>query len=114
MSRAKPLTALRSASPLTIEELELGLEALNRESTDPEAFWDRNIEDFRQTVLLAIRETSDALLSPSTPLHWQMELERELEELVRYIQLAENYRTQRLISLEPSAAEFPHSAVLLH
>ena len=54
-------------------------------------FWDTNIARFRRTVLLAIRETSGALLSPTITLHWQVELQRQLNELVRYIELADRY-----------------------
>jgi len=63
--------------------------------TDRGAFWDENIAAFRRTVLFAIRETSDALLSPTIPLRWKAELEAQLEELVQYIALADRYIAQR-------------------
>ena len=42
-------------------------------------------------MLFAIRETSDALLSPKIPLRWRIELESQLDALVRYIKLADRY-----------------------
>ncbi len=54
----------RRAAPLTIDELETGLRMLGRGDVDHNEFWDANIAAFRQTILFAIRETSDALLSP--------------------------------------------------
>ena len=81
-------------APLTIEELEIGLRLLSRGEADHE-FWDNHIDAFRQTVLLAIRETSDALLSPRIPLKWRLELEGQLESLVRYVELANRYVEQR-------------------
>jgi hypothetical protein len=64
------------------------------------AFWDENIAVFRQTVLFAISETSDALRTPMIPLDWRIELERQLEDLVRYIELADRYIARRSLSFE--------------
>jgi ABC-type uncharacterized transport system fused permease/ATPase subunit len=58
---------------------------------DLKTFWDQNIVGFRRTVLFAIRETSEALLSPTITLRWRIELESQLEDLVRYIRLADRY-----------------------
>jgi hypothetical protein len=88
----------------TIEELETGLRMLGREDVDLAAFWDKNIVSFRQTVLLAIRETSAALLSPRMTLQWRIEMESQLEDLARYIRLADLYIARRLpASGEPNA-----------
>jgi hypothetical protein len=86
---------MSGVSPLTIEELETGLRLLGRGDVDQTAFWDENIAAFRQTVLLAIRETSDALLSPVVTLRWRVELEAQLQELVHYIELADSYISRR-------------------
>jgi hypothetical protein len=77
--------------PLSIEELEAGLLSLDWDNLDLNAFWDSNIFSFRQTVLVAIRDTSDALLEPKIPRRWRLELQGQLEELVRYIDLADRY-----------------------
>src|SRR4051794_35111552 len=63
----------------TIEDLETGLRMLGAADLDNNAFWDANIASFRQTVLFAIRETSDALLSPRITSAWRGELESQLE-----------------------------------
>jgi len=76
---------------LSIEQLEEGLRLLGRGDTDQNAFWDHNIEAFRQTVLFAIFETSEALLSPRIPLRWSVELESQLEALIQYMELADRY-----------------------
>lgn len=78
-------------APFSIEELEIGLRSLDRGDVNLTEFWDENILGFRQTVLFAIRETSDALLSPKLTLPWRLELEAQLEALVRYIKLADRY-----------------------
>jgi hypothetical protein len=75
----------------TIQELEIGLRTLGRADVDTNAFWDRNIASFRQTVLFAVRETSDALLSPNVPADLRGELEGQLEALVHYVELANRY-----------------------
>lgn len=84
-----------TVSPLTIEELESGLRLLGRGDTDQDAFWDENIAAFRETVLLAIRETSDALLSPGMTCRWSAEFQEQLQVLVRYLELADDYIAQR-------------------
>ena len=85
----------RRAAPLTIEELETGLRMLGRGDVDHNEFWDANIAAFRQTILFAIRETSDALLSPKISLSWRAELETQLEALVEYIEIADRYVARR-------------------
>lgn len=93
-------TMSHGRSLLSIEQLEEGLRLLGRGDTDQNAFWDENIEAFRQTVLFAIRETSDALLSPRIPLRWCLELESQLEALIQYIELADRYIARRSLSRE--------------
>ena len=82
-------------SPLTIPELEIGLRMLGRTNIDQTAFWDRHIARFRDTVLLAIRDTSEALLSPSMSAHLRLELQAQLEGLVGYIEVADRYVAER-------------------
>src|ERR1700755_925882 len=79
----------------TIEELETGLRLLGTTNLDRNAFWDANIASFRQTVLFAIRETSDALLSPMLTSAWRSELEKQLQALVHYIDLHNRCVTHR-------------------
>ena len=107
-SPAKPAIA-----PLSIEELEAGLRTMSEESTDLHSFWDEHIELFRKTVLFAIRDTSDALLSPRITLRWRVELESQLEDLVRYIELADRYIAKRYSSEMPEL-ERPRSVTRIH
>ena len=97
------LKGRRRSGAMSIEQLETGLRLLDRGGVDHKAFWNENIEAFRRTVLLAIRETSDALLSPRISLHWRVELEGQLEALVQYIELADRYMARRSISPEQAA-----------
>jgi hypothetical protein len=100
--------------PLTIEELEIGLRALHDRDTDLSAFWDEHIAAFRQTVLFAIRETSDALLSPTIPLRWRVELQAQLEDLVKYITLADRYIERRSLSLGSADPGLPLTRLRPH
>lgn len=77
-------------SPLSTEELEAGLHILRRETTDQGLFWDHNIVAFRQTVLAAIRETSE-FLSKEVPSDWSAELDSQLKSLREYLALADRY-----------------------
>lgn len=102
MSNERP-----SARPLTIEQLEAGLDVLSMEGTDLNAFWSENVEAFRRTVLLAIRDTSDALLSPTIPLRWRLRFERQLEELIQYLELAGRYIARRPLNCERQVVQRP-------
>lgn len=85
----------KNASALSIPELEIGLRILGGAEAKQKNFWDENIVRFRQTVLLAIRDTSDALLEQTITPPWRIELESQLEELVQYLELANRYVTKR-------------------
>ena len=85
----------KNAAPLSIPELEIGLRILGRSEPRQQAFWDENIVRFRQTVLLAIRDTSDALLEQAISAPWRIELESQLEALVHYLELANRYVAER-------------------
>ena len=84
-----------SAPPLSIPELEIGLRILGGSESKEKAFWDENIVRFRQTVLLAIRDTSDALLEQAISAPWRIELQSQLESLVQYLELANRYVAER-------------------
>jgi hypothetical protein len=114
MSKPKPAPPQRAVDPLSIEELESGLRIMDDRETDLNAFWDENIAAFRQTVLLAIRETSDALLSPTMPLHWRVELQSQLETLLQYIELADRYVARRCLSFAEARREAPFVPPLVH
>jgi hypothetical protein len=90
-----------SAAPLSVEQLEAGLRILDADEVDLTAFWDENIGAFRRTVLVAILETSAALLSPSISLRSRVELENQLDDLVQYIELADRYMARRLLTRGP-------------
>jgi len=84
-----------TSAPLSIPELESGLQILGGAEARQKSFWDENIDRFRQTVLLAIRDTSDALLEQAiTPL-WRIELESQLEALIQYLELANRCVAER-------------------
>jgi hypothetical protein len=85
----------KTASALSILELEVGLRILGGAEAKQKTFWDENIVRFRQTVLLAIRDTSDALLERSITQPWRMELEGQLDELIQYLELANRYVANR-------------------
>lgn len=86
---------MTSGGPLSISELEIGLRILGRAEAKQKGFWDQNIMRFRQTVLLAIRDTSDALLEQAISPPWRIELEGQLEALVQYLELANRYVAER-------------------
>lgn len=100
--------------PLSIEDLELGLRLLGRGDTDHSTFWDENIAAFRQTVLFAIRETSDGLLSTGITPHWRTLLETQLEALVDYLELTDRYAAGRAVNCEPVAPRRPSGGQRIH
>ena len=69
--------------PLTIEELEEGARLLDHGEVDYGVFWHLNGAAFSRTLLVAMRETSDALSCKDLPLDWRDELESQLELLRR-------------------------------
>ena len=85
----------RLSDPLTIAELESGLLALDADDLDQVAFWDEHVAAFKQTVLLAIRDTTDALLAVSMPNEWREELEGQLKALLGYLELTDRYVAAR-------------------
>jgi len=91
-----------SDDPLSIEQLETGLIVLDQGMLDDDAFWNENIAKFRETVLVAIGETSVALMSPATPRRWRLLLKQQLDELESYAELAERYIT-RPLPIRPEA-----------
>ena len=94
------------ADPLSIEQLETGLILLDEGMLDDDEFWNANIAAFRETVLVAIGETTVALMSPATPQRWRLLLRRQLDELERYAELADSYVTRRL-PIRPDALAAP-------
>ena len=83
---------------MTIEELEAGPRLLDRGDIDEVTFWQENLAAFRQTVLLAIRETSDALMAQQVPGGWRTELEGQVEVLRWYLELADRHEADRVSS----------------
>jgi hypothetical protein len=111
MSKQKTAPMRRTTRLLSIEELETALRLIDRGEMDLNIFWDANISAFRHTVLVSIRETSDALLSPTIPLRWRVTLQSQLDALVHYLELADRYAARRCFSLsaevEPPAVRAP-------
>ena len=105
MSRSNPPSLASGPEPLSIEQLEVGLRVMKDGKTDLSVFWDENVAAFRQTVIFAIRETSNALLSPTISPRWRAELEEQLEELIQYIALADRYVARRLLSFGPADSD---------
>ena len=97
MSKNPNNPAPLSLQELSIERLDAGLRILDAAGTDLSAFWDENIASFRRTVIFAIRETSDALLSPTISTRWRAQFENELEALIRYLELADRYIERRTV-----------------
>jgi len=95
MSKPNTPRPIDGLEPLSIDELETGLRVLKDARTERGLFWDENVAAFRVTVLSAIRETSDLLLTPTIPPRWRVELEAQLEDLVRYLALADRYVERR-------------------
>jgi hypothetical protein len=106
-------TEQRSPSPLSLDDLETGLLKLQLGEVDHRSFWNENIEAFRQTVLVAIRETADALRSPRISADWRQELEAQLEALVQYVELADRYTERRDFS-RPAASVHQSERPLFH
>lgn len=99
---------------LNVEQLDVGLRILNGGLVDANSFWDENIAAFRQTLLVAICETSDALLSPRTSLTLRIELKTQLESLVQHVEVADRYIARRLLSFEHPARQLPLSEPRIH
>lgn len=76
-----------------MEELEVGL--LQLESPGQDGFWDDNVEVFRDTILAAIRETSDVLRAEGVPQKWRSELNRQLRAMHDYVEFADLYLARR-------------------
>jgi hypothetical protein len=115
MTRRKTVSLESSvADPLGIEQLEAALRHLGRADMDPDAYLEEHIEAFRQTVLLAIRETADAILLASIPQHWRIELEEQLAMLGRCMELADRYRKLRSLSRELPIPAPPPSPRSIH
>ncbi|QIK96753.1 hypothetical protein G7076_10175 [Sphingomonas sp. HDW15A] len=70
---------------LTTDELERGLQALQQPETDSSDFWTSNGPAFRETIRLAIRETSGALLHHEMSAALRAELECQLVWLENYL-----------------------------
>ena len=68
----------RSDEPLSVKQLEAGLQILDRIDSDKEEFWNENGRAFRATIRLAIRETAEALLLQQMPEPLRDELEGQL------------------------------------
>ena len=109
-----PVRRRGPARPLSIEQLETGLQLLGQGDLDHAAFWDANIVAFRRTVILAIRDTSDALLSSTMRPHWRVELENQLAVLIQYIELADRYVARRSFSPEPRSSGRPGASFRIH
>ena len=80
---------------MTIEELECGLRTLDADGLDRIGFWDEHVSAFKQTLLIAVRDTSDALLRVEMPAEWRAELESQLKALLGYLELTDRYLANR-------------------
>lgn len=97
-TREEAVSLYSTLAPLSTKELAAGLQRLNQSTTDPRVFWDDNIVAFRQTVLAAISETSEALSMEKLPLDWGAELEGQLASLREYLALADRHLCSRTLN----------------
>lgn len=97
MARRLPIEVYSTLNPMSADELEAGLRELNRAATNLDDFWDDNIVAFRQTVLAAICETSNALSIDDVPWAWAAELNSQLALLREYLALADRYLCSRTL-----------------
>ena len=54
-------------------------------------FRDEHVEAFRNTVIAAIRETSDLLRSEDMPPRWRKQLQRQVRHMRSYVEVADLY-----------------------
>ena len=102
MARGKPFPKHNGClAPLDIDELEAGLRLMDKLGADRGAFWDSNVEAFRQTVLLAIRDTSNAVSSSTITDRWREDLSGQLAELLRLLEFADRHIAARECILKP-------------
>ena len=97
--KQSPPAIANSCGSLTVEQLKAGLRLIDGCNVDLQAFWDQHVIAFRETLRLAIRETSELLFTPATPLGWRVELESQLDELTRDLEFAERYISRRPASI---------------
>lgn len=57
--------------------------------------WDRELDEFCAAARLAIRETSDILLTEQIPARWRSRLEDQVEELRNFVSMADRYASER-------------------
>jgi hypothetical protein len=85
-----PESELPAVAPLSVEELEIGL--LRGAGG---AFRDEHVEAFRETVIAAIRETSDLLRTEDMPPRWRARLDRQVRHMRHYVEIADLYLARR-------------------
>jgi hypothetical protein len=81
----KRRTICDRAAALSIAELEDGLKLLQQAGTNREDFWAANDPAFRETLRIAIHETSEALRSEPLSSGLRAELEGQLVWLTNYL-----------------------------
>jgi hypothetical protein len=57
--------------------------------------WDQELAEFREAALLAIRETSDLLVSKPMSPRWRSELEDQVEQLRNYVSVIDLFTSER-------------------
>jgi hypothetical protein len=57
--------------------------------------WDQELAECRKAALLAIRETSDLLLSNRVSPRWRSELEGQVEQLRNYVSVIDLFTAER-------------------
>ena len=79
---------------LTVEELEAGLSQLDRGEVAFDIFWEEHLSAFRQSMVMAIDETSD-MLDGRLSHRWRRELEVQLKALRGYVAIVDGYIARR-------------------
>jgi hypothetical protein len=90
---SKPI--YRMSPTLEIEQLEAGLRMFDQADFEPAAFWDDNVATFKQTLLVALRETTDALASNGIRVGRRADLKEQIKALQRFVELADRYVAMR-------------------
>ena len=79
---------------LTVDELETGLDQLDSGEIAIDIFWDEHLSDFRQSMVVAIDETSE-MLAGKLPYRWRRELEVQLKLLRGYVDIVDDFVARR-------------------
>jgi hypothetical protein len=93
-------TSIFVAAPLTVEQLEAGLAQLDQGAIATDDFWGENLAAFRDTIVVAIGESS-AMLAGRMPYRQRRELEVQVKALRRYVTIVDSCIARRGAKAKP-------------